>query len=163
MHVSLYIMLYIYIHMFRKTTLGQTTHRLSHAYLYNIKVHAICPQRSLSFSAHVHMLQINMGTISTSTRYTYVRNTVCRYSTRYAKSPPCIDKYWISFWSPNGSRWELKANFNHFSAWTCVSCLLRVFHNRWNTKYQQIFTKTDFFFFWKGMSLKKHGGKPETP
>ena len=34
----------------------------------------------------------------------YVRNTLGRYSIRYAKYIQYVESYWTSFWSPSGSR-----------------------------------------------------------
>ena len=59
----------------------------------------------------------------------YVRSTIDKYITRYAKYTQYINNYWTSFWSPIGSRWKLKTKFDNFSAWNCIPRLFDVFPN----------------------------------
>ena len=58
------------------------------------------------------------------------RGRVGAWGGRYTKYAQDIDKYWTSFCSPIGSRWELRTNRDDFAAWNCVPRLFDVSPNR---------------------------------
>ena len=92
----------------------------------------------------------------------YVRSTVSRYSTRYAKYGQFIDMYWTSFWLPIGSWWELRTKFEHFSAWNCASCLHSV--SKSSLKHMLLMNiDNNGLFFQNTCCKKKVCGKPQTP
>ena len=47
----------------------------------------------------------------------------------YAKYSQYIDNYWTSIWSPIGSGWKFRTNFDHFSKWKWNPRLFGVFKN----------------------------------